>query len=219
MFNPGRIGSQSFDLVDSVVAALVTGTKTYDTSMMVIGAQCRDLLHTAFGHTDLLRSTSDVDIAIAVAGDAEYRRIIAALPRSGVTDIRFSIAGMVVDLVPFGDIEDPAGTTYLPGRKESIDAFAFREVFTHSIELRLPSGYQVRIPTPAGYTGSELFALQLNGGHFEEDRNTERYRKYIQEILIVLPRWPYGCLPLGFELRIHLAIDGASDPRRGAWDH
>ncbi|MGY0501405.1 hypothetical protein ACWZHB_23200 [Nocardia sp. FBN12] len=146
------------DLIDSVVVALISGAETNDAAIMIIGAQCRDLLHTGFGRIDLLRSTYDLDVAIAVDGDAAYRRIIAAHPRSGTTDIRFSIAGMAVDVVPFGDIEDPVGTTSLAGRKEAIDVFGFREVFAHSIELRLPSGYQVRIPTPAGYTALKLKA-------------------------------------------------------------
>lgn len=158
MFAPLRIGTQSLDLIDSVVVELISGAEADEISIMVIGAHCRDLLHTAFGRTDLLRSTSDVDIAIAVNGDAEYRRIIAALPRSGTTDIRFSIAGVAVDVVPFGDIEDPAGTTSLPGRTESLDVFGFREVFAQSIELRLPSGYRVRIPVPAGYAALKFKA-------------------------------------------------------------
>lgn len=158
MFDPQRIGTQSLDLVDRVIVELVSSAKASDTSIMVIGAHCRDLLHTSFGRTDLLRSTSDVDIAIAVDGDIEYQRIISTLPRSGTTDIRYSIAGIAVDVVPFGDIEDPAGTTSLPGRKDSLDVFGFREVFAHSRELRLPSGNQVRIPAPAGYTALKLKA-------------------------------------------------------------
>ncbi|MGW0638457.1 hypothetical protein [Nocardia salmonicida] len=158
MFDIARIDQRSVDLIDSVVVALVSGVETTGASIMIIGAQCRDLLHTGFGRIDRLRRTYDIDVAIAVEGEAEYRRIVAIHPRSGTTDIRFSIAGMVVDVVPFGDIEDPTGTTSLPGRKEGIDVFGFREVFMHSIELRLPSGYQVRIPTPAGYTALKLKA-------------------------------------------------------------
>lgn len=158
MFDLGRVDQRSVDLVDNVVVALISGAETDDASIMIIGAQCRDLLHSGFGRIDLLRSTHDVDIAIAVNGDAEYRQIIATHPRSGTTDIRFSIAGTAVDVVPFGDIENPAGTTSLSGRKEVIDVFGFREVFTHSIELKLPSGYHVRLPTPAGYAALKLKA-------------------------------------------------------------
>ncbi|WP_410870537.1 hypothetical protein [Nocardia sp. A7] len=158
MFDLGRIDQRSADLVDSVVVALISGAEMNGASIMIIGAQCRDLLPAGFGHLDRLRRTNDVDVAIAVDEDAEYRRIVAIHPRSGTTDIRFSIAGIAVDVVPFGDIEDPVGTTSLSGREEVIDVFGFREVFTNSIELRLPSGYPVRIPTPAGYTALKLKA-------------------------------------------------------------
>jgi predicted nucleotidyltransferase len=115
---------------------------------MLIGAHCRDLLHAAFGRTDQLRSTNDVDIALAVNGYEQYRQITSFLPRSGTTDIRYSIAGMNVDIVPFGEIEDPAGTAALPGRSESIDVFGFRECFDRSNELFLPSGHRIRLSSP-----------------------------------------------------------------------
>ncbi|MFD4402900.1 hypothetical protein ACFWPH_09060 [Nocardia sp. NPDC058499] len=125
---------------------------------MVIGAHCRDLLHTAFGRADALRSTSDIDIALAVKGYHEYQRITADLPRTGATGVRYSIANTAVDVVPFGDIEDPTGTTPLPGRTESLDVFGFQEVFDRSIELLIPSGYRIRLPTPAGYAALKLKA-------------------------------------------------------------
>ncbi|MGX1806792.1 hypothetical protein ACWIGI_13840 [Nocardia sp. NPDC055321] len=140
------------------MSELISRTEADESSIMVIGAHCRDLLHAAWGHTDTLRSTSDVDIAVAVDGDAEYRRIITALPRSGTTEIRVSIAGIAVDVVPFGEIENPAGTTTLPGRAQSLDVFGFREVFDHSVELPLSSGHRTRIPSPAGYAALKLKA-------------------------------------------------------------
>ncbi|WP_194836372.1 hypothetical protein [Nocardia sp. XZ_19_369] len=158
MFDPRRIDAPSLDLIDRVVTALVSGTAANDASIMVIGAHSRDLLHTGFGRTDVLRSTNDVDIAIAVKGHPEYQRIVSALPRSGTTDVRYAVAGIAVDVVPFGDIEDPAGTTPLPGRTKTLDVFGFQEVFAHSIELRLRSGHRVRIPAPAGYTALKLKA-------------------------------------------------------------
>lgn len=125
---------------------------------MIIGAHCRDLLHVAFGRTDLLRSTADVDIALAVSKYEDYRRITSALPHSGTTDIRYSVAGIAVDVVPFGEIEDPTGTTPLPGRTETLDVFGFQEVFEKSLELSLPSSYRIRLPTPAGYAALKLKA-------------------------------------------------------------
>ena len=74
MFDLQRITTQSLDLVSRVVDALVTNSGADDASIMVIGAHCRDLLHASFGRADLLRATSDVDIGIAVDGDARYRQ-------------------------------------------------------------------------------------------------------------------------------------------------
>lgn len=158
MFDPQRIDIRLLDLVDRVIAELVLTKKADGASIMVIGAHCRDLLHASFGRADPLRSTDDVDIAVAVDGDAEYDRIVSTYPRSGTTEIRYSIAGAAVDVVPFGEIEDPQGTAVLSARKDSLDVFGFREVFTHSIELPLPCGAQVRFPTPPGYIALKLKA-------------------------------------------------------------
>ncbi|MGW5316207.1 hypothetical protein [Nocardia thailandica] len=158
MFDPKRPHGPSADLVDTVIKELVSRSGADPETIMIIGAHCRDLLHAAFGRADPLRSTSDVDLGIAVAEDGQYRQIVSVLAPSGTTDIRYAIAGITVDVVPFGDIEDPEGTTTLQGRKDSLDVFGFREVFAHVWELRLPSGHTVRVPTPAGYTALKLKA-------------------------------------------------------------
>ncbi|MFD5174629.1 hypothetical protein ACFWM1_02365 [Nocardia sp. NPDC058379] len=158
MFDLQLIGTRSLNPVDTVIDTLVTNSGVSDTSIMVIGAHCRDLLHASCGRTDLLRATSDLDIGVAVDGDSEYRRIVSTFPRSGSTEIRYSIAGISVDVVPFGEIEDPTGTTNLPSRNDSLDVFGFQEVFARSQELPLPSGNRVRIPTAAGYTALKLKA-------------------------------------------------------------
>ncbi|MGN2636052.1 hypothetical protein ACTD5D_07635 [Nocardia takedensis] len=141
-----------------MITALVTNDDVDVTSIMLIGAHCRDLLHLAFGRNDHLRSTSDVDLALAVHGHTDYRRITSALPRSGSTGIRYTVAEITVDLIPFGEIEDPAGTTSLPDRTETINVFGFREVFDRSIPLTLPSGSPIRLPSPAGYAALKLKA-------------------------------------------------------------
>lgn len=48
--------------------------------LMLLGTQCRDVLHDALGHTFLLRATQDLDIAIAIADWKAYREIVGGLP-------------------------------------------------------------------------------------------------------------------------------------------
>ncbi|MFC8531644.1 hypothetical protein [Nocardia sp. NPDC057227] len=167
MFDLGNVEPSSLVLLDRVVAELSSLTGADERSLMLIGAHCRDLLHQAFGRTDTMRSTDDVDVALAVSGPAEYHRITSALPRSGATDVRYSVADIPVDVVPFGGIEHPAGTARLPGRRESIDVFGFQEVFDRSDELTLPGGSRIALPTPAGYAVLKVKAWADRSAHFE----------------------------------------------------
>ncbi len=66
MFDLRRIDPRSLDLIDSVVVELVSRAEAHTALIMLIGAHCRDLLHEGFGHTDPLRSTNDVDVALVL---------------------------------------------------------------------------------------------------------------------------------------------------------
>lgn len=86
--------------------------------VMVVGAACRDILHHALGHRFPTSATHDLDLALALSSWGVYRSIAAAFPKVGDTGIRFRIAETMVDLLPFGDIEDPEGETQPPTRNE-----------------------------------------------------------------------------------------------------
>lgn len=157
-FDLNNIGNGHLELLDMVVTELNTKSDVTDSSLMVVGAQCRDLLHVAFGHDSSLRATNDLDLAVAISGWGQYQALSESFPRSGDTDIRFSVAGIEVDFVPFGSIEDPAGTARMPGRREEFDVFAFDEVFVNATVLPLIGGAHIKLPTPQGYTALKLKA-------------------------------------------------------------
>jgi len=77
---------------------------------MVVGAWCRDIWHHAFGHEFRTVATQDLDLAIAVESWTTFTSIAGSFPRVGDSGIRFLIAGVKVDVLPFGAIEDPVGT-------------------------------------------------------------------------------------------------------------
>lgn len=56
------------DLVRSVVQELRKLSEINPDDVMVVGASCRDILHASYGHDFRLRSTHDVDVAIALRG-------------------------------------------------------------------------------------------------------------------------------------------------------
>jgi len=98
------------DPVARVVEAALAVTEGLSArEVMVVGACCRDILHSALGHSFATAATSDLDLALALTSWDAYRTLAGAFPRIGDTGIRFRIADVSVDLLPFGEIEDPQG--------------------------------------------------------------------------------------------------------------
>lgn len=146
-------------LPDRVVEALLQ--KSQDLSadrIMLVGARCRDVIHSALGHVEGLSLTSDLDIGLVISDFSDYEEIVRPLGPSGGTGIRYMLGGVPTDLMPFGDVEDPVGMVTPKARGESLSVWAFREVFAGSMPLVLPSGLEIRIPAVEGYAALKLAA-------------------------------------------------------------
>ena len=141
-----------------VEAALSVTDDLSPAELMVVGAWCRDILHRALGHTFATTATLDLDLALALSSWDAYRALETAFPRVGDTGIRFRIADADVDLLPFGDIEDPQGLLEPPSRGETLSVWAFEEIFAASLPLELSPTVTIRIPTVAGYASAKLGA-------------------------------------------------------------
>jgi predicted nucleotidyltransferase len=109
---------ERLDVVDHVVRDLV-GRQVDPARLMIIGAEARDQLHhVQFGRTDTVRAASDVDIAIATDDWQTYEDVVATYTRTGSNGVRFVVADMEVDFMPFGRVEDPDGVV-TPARAAS----------------------------------------------------------------------------------------------------
>lgn len=140
-----------------VEAALDAADELSSDDVMLVGAWCRDTLHSALGHTFATAATRDLDLALALSSWDSYRALAAAFPRVGDTGIRFRIADVDVDLLPFGAIEEPPGIAEPPSRGETLSVWAFEEIFVASLPLALLTE-TIRIPTVAGFTAAKLGA-------------------------------------------------------------
>jgi predicted nucleotidyltransferase len=140
-----------------VLQELRSGKSGLD-NVMVVGASARDLMHRSLGFDFPLRSTTDIDIGLAVPDRAAYMSVVSAYPSTGNTGIRFRIAEMSVDIVPFGAIEDPIGTSKPTADQHPIDVFGFNEVFAAADVYLLPGGSEVHVPSPAGYCALKIKA-------------------------------------------------------------
>lgn len=127
-------------------------------NIMVVGASARDLMHRSLGFKFPLRSTTDIDIGLTVPDKAAYESVVSAYPATGNSGIRFRIADRPVDIVPFGAIEDPIGTSKPTADEHPIDVFGFNEVFAAADVYLLPGGSEVHVPSPAGYCALKIKA-------------------------------------------------------------
>lgn len=129
--------------------------------IMVVGAICRDTLHHANGHDSTLRRTDDLDVALAVDDWNHYRALTNRLdPAPGSTSgIRFLVAGMPVDLMPFGEkVEIPDGEVRPAPRQDPMSVFGFQDVWDAASVIDIAGARTVRLPTVAGYTLLKLRA-------------------------------------------------------------
>lgn len=141
-----------------VEAALAVTNDLAPEEVMVVGAWCRDILHCALGHDFATTATRDLDLALALSSWDAYRDLAAAFPRVGDTGIRFRIAEVDVDLLPFGDIEDPQGIVEPPSRGDTLSVWAFEEIFAASLPLALSPMTAIHIPTVSGFAAAKVGA-------------------------------------------------------------
>lgn len=126
--------------------------------IMLVGASCRDVLHNALGHTFATTATQDLDVALALSSWDAYRAIARSFRNIEDTGIRFRIAEIAVDVLPFGAIEDPQGIVEPPSRDEAMSVWAFDEIFAASLPLPLSPTITIRIPTSSGFAAAKLGA-------------------------------------------------------------
>ena len=153
MLDLHKVPDTLLDPVGRVVdAALDAAAELTPDHVMVVGAWCRDILHSALGHTFPTTATRDLDLALALSSWDAYQALAASFVPVGNTGIRFRIADADVDLLPFGGIEDPQGVVEPPTRRLALSVWAFDEIFAASLPLALtdplsnpdPDGRRVR---------------------------------------------------------------------------
>lgn len=155
----GAVPAEIIGPISSVVAdALPHVNELRSDQIMVVGAWCRDIWHHALGHRFRTAATQDLDLALAVDSWSVFDAIATAYPSVGDSGIRFLVAGMRIDVLPFGEVEDPVGITEPPTRAEGMSVWAFTEVFARSTRLDLGEVGTIRIPTVPGYAATKLAA-------------------------------------------------------------
>lgn len=152
-FTLGATQSPAADVVKELSLKLPVSER-----LMLIGAEARDIIHRLRGHTFAYVASSDVDIVVALSDWTQYTTLTAGLTSLGDTRYRFRVANYPVDIIPFGEIEEPAGRLSPPWRNDEVDVFGMSAVYADADELSFGDGIECLIPTPHGYASLKLRA-------------------------------------------------------------
>lgn len=160
MLDFARTDPRLLDDVGIVVSELVETAGVDPDCILLVGARCRDAIHSALGHTSVNRVTDDLDIGVALSDWAAFERVDHAFQRTGDNGIRYRIWELPVDVMPFGStIEDPSGIATPASRQEGLVVFGFEDVFERALRVDLPgAGHRIRAPSPAGFAALKIRA-------------------------------------------------------------
>ncbi len=148
-----------------------------DAPHVIVGATARDLiLHHGHG-ANLQRATRDVDFAIEVPDWSTFESVKERLCAQGFQPTPAShrlvdTAGGIIDIIPFGPIQDKQATlAWPPAGETKMNMLGFREACDHAQWVRLQANPTLDVPvaTPAGLTLLKLIAWT--------DRSTDLRRK------------------------------------------
>lgn len=159
MFDPTAAHEGLLTPIDTVVSALLKKAPGLAPDrVMLIGAMCRDIMHSALGHEFGTRETYDLDLALGLRSWTHFEEAAKAFTPVSDSGVCFRIEHRDVDLLPFGDVEDPVGSVEPPTRRETLSVWAFEEIHADSLPLALPTAGVIRIPTVPGYVAAKVGA-------------------------------------------------------------
>ena len=121
------------------------------------------------------RATNDIDFGIVVESWHEFSKLQALLiagkqfqPHKTMRHWLVHCEGLLVDLVPFGGLEEVSGQiSWPPDYSIVMSTVGFREAYDHSLEVRLAEDLSVRVASLAGLALLKIVAW--DGRRFERD--------------------------------------------------
>jgi len=141
----------------------------------VTGAMARDILLFGVHGIDTGRKTRDIDLAVAIADWTQFETIKSRLVASGLfvsvprsaQRLLFGTAqgkGYPLDLIPFGDIEDPpASIAWPPDQTEILNVPGHRDAHAAAVEIQVEPGLVVPVASLAGLTILKFYAWKDRG--------------------------------------------------------
>lgn len=158
-------------------------------SVMLVGARARDIHQLKYRNAPPVRTTNDVDLALAVSGWGPLQAMRETYPSPIDEWQKLQIGSLPVDVVPFGGLENP------PGKVPAGDGFlmnvaGLEEAFESCEIHTLSNGVRIKIPSVPGFAALKLHAWL--------DRHPEGKYKDAKDLALILA-WYEGDLETLFD--------------------
>jgi predicted nucleotidyltransferase len=159
----------------NIIRQVLHVSERLGTDLFIVGAQARDLLLQYAYDLPVHRTTNDIDFGVVIESWNEFTRLREALIGSEKFQSHKTMrqrliheSGMLIDLVPFGDLEQPSGRiAWPPDFSFVMSTVGFREAYDNSIEVRLADDLMVKVASLAGLALMKIVAW--SDRRFERD--------------------------------------------------
>lgn len=158
----------------NIIRQVVHAATSEGLGLFIVGAQARDLLIQYVYDLPVHRATNDIDFGVVVASWDEFTNLRDALIASKNFHTHKTMkqrlvykSGLLIDLVPFGDIEEASGQiAWPPDFSVVMSTVGFREAYDNSIQVRIGDNLIVRVASLPGLALMKIVAW--------DDRRFER---------------------------------------------
>lgn len=155
MLEPIRIDPDAIGHLRPAITLVRAACEDLGIEYFVIGAAARDLLLEHVHGVRAFRATTDVDAAVAVRDWDQYSAIVNEfIERHGFFRTnkphRFTRGGIVLDVIPFGEIASESGFVNWPGDTRAMSVLGFPEVYEAAVSIIFDDGPAVRVASLPG---------------------------------------------------------------------
>ena len=165
-----RLPDQQANIIRQVVHA----ANSEGLDLFIVGAQARDLFLQYIYDLPIHRATNDIDFGIIVESWNKFTKLRDNLiidnkfqPHRTMRQRLVHESGLLIDLVPFGDLEEVSGQiSWPPDFSIVMSTVGFREAYDHSIEVCITDDLIVRVASLPGLALMKIVAW--------DDRRFER---------------------------------------------
>lgn len=203
-----KIPKEHVDIIRRVAQA----AEGEDLRLFIVGAHARDLILQYAYDLPVHRATNDIDFGIVVENWDAFTRLREKLIASARFDSHNTVkqrlvheSGLLIDLVPFGGLEEPAGQiAWPPDFAIVMSTVGFKEAYDNSIEIRIADDMVVKVASLAGLALLKIVAW--------DDR---RYERDAQDLGLIIRHY----LDAGNEERVYSEQGDCFDLLDDAFDY